>query len=232
MTSGNTVERLWKLETSANQLVLEGKREPEELADILQKFVFGSVLPNIDWFQVYQMMVMEKEYVGFAKARSAEVDPNLWTVPVIKGVTCNKVIASLNRLAVSVYTCVGDLDGFVSVNDRDPNKGGSYTVSFSRTIEADVGNKNLSANVLKERKRIGITLLERLLLGLGCFQAARQHLDVKNATLCSGSRDLHGRVPQVRWHADNRRVYVELIAPTDCRGSLRSRSVGGMLDQQ
>lgn len=39
MSNGNVIERLWKLEASAKKLVLDGKRAPEQLCDLLQKFI-------------------------------------------------------------------------------------------------------------------------------------------------------------------------------------------------
>ena len=39
MSNGNVIERLWKLEASANKLVLDGKRAPEQLCDLLQTFI-------------------------------------------------------------------------------------------------------------------------------------------------------------------------------------------------
>lgn len=39
MSNGNVIERLWKLEATAKKLVLDGKRAPEQLCDLLQKFI-------------------------------------------------------------------------------------------------------------------------------------------------------------------------------------------------
>ena len=39
MSSGNPFERLWKLQASINKLVLDGKRDPEMVADVLQTIV-------------------------------------------------------------------------------------------------------------------------------------------------------------------------------------------------
>ncbi|MDB5187931.1 MAG: hypothetical protein JWO50_451 [Candidatus Kaiserbacteria bacterium] len=38
MSNGNILERLWKLEATANKLVLDGKRTPESLCSLLQEF--------------------------------------------------------------------------------------------------------------------------------------------------------------------------------------------------
>jgi hypothetical protein len=226
MSSGNDVlARLWKLEASAKQLVLEGKRNPEDFAELLQKFVFGNVLPVIDWQKVYTELGMGAEYADAARSLGVvKENSNLWVVPVVKGVTCNKVVAVLRKLEVDVYTYVDDLDTGVPTNDRDPNRDGSYSIAFSRTVEADEANKNLSASVLKDRGHKGITLLERLFLELGYFLATGKHLDQKNVTLCSGSRDSDGCVPLVDWNSDSREVYVFWGGPDGCYDGLRSRS--------
>ncbi len=39
MSNNNTLERLWKLQTKVNMLVLDGKRDPEAVADIYQKIL-------------------------------------------------------------------------------------------------------------------------------------------------------------------------------------------------
>jgi len=152
---------------------------------------------------------------------SGPPDQSLWIAPVLKGVTCNKVVACLRKLGVNVSTYVEDLDKDVSANDRDPNKTGSYAVAFRRTVEADDDNKSKSANDLVEAGHKGITLLERLLLELGYFLAIGQHLDVQNITLCTGSRD-SGVVPSVGWGGGLR---VSWCNPGDAYGFLRSRSV-------
>ncbi len=225
MSSGKNenevLARLWKLETSAKQLVLEGKRNPEDFAEVLQKFVFGNAIPDIDWQKVYATLGMEAEYAEALKSLSAEDYPSLWAVPVVKGVTCKKVISALRKLEVGVYVYVEDLNKDVTTNDRDPNNG-SYRIGFSRTIEADEANKNLSANVLKEKGQKGITLLERLLLELGYFLATGKHLDEKNVTLCSGSRGSGGFVPSAYW--DGGKFKVGWCSPGRSDGGVRSRS--------
>lgn len=47
MSNGNVIERLWKLEASAKKLVLDGKRAPEQLCDLLQKFIDVAVFSPV-----------------------------------------------------------------------------------------------------------------------------------------------------------------------------------------
>jgi len=225
MSSGNVLERLWKPEASAKQLVLEGKRNPEDFAEVPQKFVFGSVLPDLDWAKVYEILGMATEYAEFAKTHKVEANPDLWVVPVIKGFTCNKVVQALHQLQVEMYLYfyIDNLDKAVLQNDRDPNKG-SYLIGFAKNVEADEQNKGKSARKLAEEGHKGITLLERLFLELGYFLATGKHLDIQKLTLCSGSRNSDGDVPGVYWNSDYSKVYVNWYGLDDAYDDLRSRS--------
>ena len=181
---------------------------------------------DIDWAKVYKQLGMEAEFNDFfdKKFANAGSDPGIWYVPVIKGVTPNKIVKVLRGLGVNVYTYTDDLDTGVPTNDRDPSKG-SYVVGFKKNIEADPENANQSANDRKKKKAKDITLLERLLLELGYFLATGNHLDVENVTLCSGSRDSDGCVPDVDWRADDGRLWVGWCHLDRQRSSLRARAV-------
>lgn len=216
-------ERLWKLQTRASELVLEGKREAGLLIEALQKFVFGSELGPVIWQEVYKILGLETEYAEFAEANSANDDQNLWIVPVIKGITPNKVVAALRELGVDVYTYYDGLDKAIVKNDRDPAQG-SYMIGFAKNVEADKENKSKSADQLAKAGHNGVTLLERLLLELGYFLATGKHLDIENVTLCTGSRDRDGYVPYVGWDPDYREVYVDWDGPDGFSSDLRSRS--------
>ena len=120
---------------------------------------------------------------------------------------------------------IDNLDKDVVKNDRDPSRDGSYQVRFLKTIEADPEFANKSANTLAEEKIKGITLLERLLLELAYFMATREHLDVDNVTLCSGSRYSDGRVPCVYYGVGRRKVCVYWCGPSRSDSGIRARAV-------
>jgi hypothetical protein len=211
-----------RLAGSAIELVAMGKREPDALSDFLQSFVFGV---ELDFAKVYGVLGMAREYEEFAKTHEAKANPSLWIVPVVKGVTCNKVVQALRKLGIKVCLYVDDLYTAVPKNDRDTSKG-SYIIGFARNVEADEENKGKSARKLAEEGHKGITFLERLLLELAYFLATgkRLHLDVQNITMCAGSRDFDGHVPSVYWHSDLATVYVNRYDLDDAYGNLRSRS--------
>jgi len=93
---------------------------------------------------------------------------------------------------------------------------------FKNVREADEENANKSADDLKQSDQI--TLKERLLMELLYFKKTGNHLDIKNWTLCAGSRNSDGRVPRVHWRSGYREVYVDWCYPDLHHVYLRARS--------
>ena len=183
MNSGDG-ERIWKLQTSANALVLEGKREADSYIQFLQNFVFGKDLGCELWLEAHKALGLEKEYLqGIKQLKFPAVDQNLWWLPMVQGVTSNKIVAGHRRFGVKYWLYADDLDTAVPIHDRDANRSGSYIVGFRRYVEADEEFANKSASQLITVNHKGITLPERLILGAGYHVATGQHLDVKNWTM-------------------------------------------------
>ena len=144
-----------------------------------------------------------------------------WLIVVTKGLTINLVFDKLTE-RTKTWRYTNDLDKAVTENDREPNT--DYCLWIRDRVEADEKNKNLSANQLKAKGIPGITLLERLILELFYFWKSRgQHLDLKNITLCAGSRLSDGSVPGVRWNGG--KLYVDWYNPGNQLDDLRTRSV-------
>ena len=94
---------------------------------------------------------------------------------------------------------------------------------FEKNVEADEEYKNMSADDLGDTGiERGITLRERLLMELQYFKEIGKHLDIKNITLCSGSRFEGGHVPSVHWPLGGR-LDVYWYGPDFRREHLRSR---------
>lgn len=186
-------------------------------------------LPNLDWAKVYEVLGMSAVYDVFLCTEYSDqrypTCAGLWQVWVLRGVTPNKVIAAFKKLEVNTYLYVNNLDKDVTKNDRDPNRDGSYVVSFRKTVEADPENANQSADDRKASGAKDIALLERLLLELGYFLATKKHLDVENWTLCSGSRCSDGGVPGVHWVSGDRRLRIHWSDPAHRFDALCSRAV-------
>lgn len=223
MNTGES-DRLLKLETSANALVIGGKREVGPLVEFLQRFVYGTDLQEV-WIEVYKLLGLSEQYENFVKVNPPKDVKDCWLLPMIKGATCNKVVSAMKSLGVEFCLVAEDLDKAVPTNDRDPNRDGSYRVFFAKNVEADPELANKSANQLKEAGHKGITLLERLLLEMAYYMASGKHLDAENITLCAGSRYLDGGVPRVDWITGHRDVYVSWCNSDSSGDDLRSRSV-------
>lgn len=194
------------------------------LGEEIRRIFYAGPFPDIDWPLTYLKLGMEAEAEAAKKIVLPPRDTLIWWVPMVQGTTSNRIVSGMRNLGVGFYLYEDDLDVAVPTHDRDPNRDGSYVIGFRRTIEADEENKNLSANQLKERNHKGITLPERLLLGAGFFVATGQYLDVKNETLCAGSRFSDGRVPHVHWPPGPRKVCVSWSHPDHCHHLLCSRS--------
>jgi hypothetical protein len=119
-----------------------------------------------------------------------------------------------------VWTYFDDLDKMIVINDRWPDKI-SYAVSFRDRVEADEELKNLSANDLAKENISGITCLERLLYELKYFAETGNYLDIRNVTLCSGSRYSDGGVPHVNFGDGEVSVYGD--DPSHSSDDLRTR---------
>lgn len=110
----------------------------------------------------------------------------------------------------------------VVTSDRTAENG-AYAIWMRDRVEADEELKNLSANQLKERNISGITLEERLIYELKYFKETGKHLDIKNVTLCSGSRYDAGSVPDVYFFPNTGEVHVYYYHPAHHDDLLRSR---------
>lgn len=72
------------------------------------------------------------------------------------------------------------------------------TRKFQENIEPDAETLGKSTNEADPRMK-GITLRERIIMELQYFKETNNHLDIKGATFCSGSRDAGGDVPSAYW---------------------------------
>lgn len=145
-----------------------------------------------------------------------------WLIVVAEGLTPNQVFEKCAE-RMETWRWTEDLDEAVVKNDRVPKE--SYAIWIRDRVEADKELKNLSANRLAEKGIPCITLLERLILELFYFQKSRGgHLDLKNVTLCSGSRDSDGYVLGVDW-ASSDRLCVDWYSPGESGDNLRARAV-------
>lgn len=215
---------------SVSKMVGDGVRRPEDVSKLLASII-DSPVPYIDWLKTYAVLGMYEEglleaFCDFVKRHKTKACPDLWFTPVIDGLTCGKVVATSNRVGMDVWTLEADLDAIAPKNDRSP-KGHSYAVGLARAVEADERANHILASKMLNcfGRRMGATLLERLLIGLGYFLTTHRHLDERSITLCSGSAELGGNNPTVYYERAIDRVYVGYIVPPGRRDLMLPRPV-------
>lgn len=196
--------------------------------------------------QMGEWKLFYQEVFGFTDVSSMKVslpDESLefrQLVVIRKGLTLNKVLVVM-RTMFNTSSYSEDLDSDVPTNDRVANI--DYAFAIRGHIEADEELKNLSANQIaglnktaenEEDKINGMTLLERLVFGLFYFWKKKRegktedeklHLDIKNITLCTGSRGSDGGIPSVSWTPGSRGVLIRWYRPDYSLGLIRARAV-------
>ena len=207
--------RFLDLVTSVMELVRDGKRDVEDVCLVLQAVKDGkkpseaahSMAPDthhsqlLSWQNLYLEHDIKIDITNLKIPASKEGFTRLILVP--EGMTPNKAVALLKK-KMEVYQYADNLDKITSIRDAKE----TYAVWVRDRQEADEELKNKSADDLKEEGVNCLTLTERLLYELKFFTETNQHLDVKNWTLCAGSRDPDGRVPYVGWSPYYREVCV------------------------
>ncbi len=144
-----------------------------------------------------------------------------WRLLVIADLALETLYAKCKGLFPCWLWTNDNLDKKVIYNERDA-KNGSYAIWVKDEMEADEKYKNLSANQIKGMNIKTETLAERLIHELKHFKETGKHLDIKNITLCSGSRYSDGSVPFVDW-SDDDKLYVYWYFPDDSSDNLRAR---------
>lgn len=196
----------------------------KKLAHEVTRILGGITMPDYrdllaDWEkfcrEVYGITV---DLSGVRIPNPQEGFDRLLVVP--QGLTMNRAYKACAD-AFPSWRYVDDLDKEVIQNDRDP-KNGSYPIWARNRVEADDELRNLSANELTRESGTYMTLLERLLYERKYFAETGGHLDVKNVTLCAGSRYLYGYVPDVHWDGE---LEVGYYHPEDAYDYLRARAV-------
>ncbi len=130
----------------------------------------------------------------------------------------NRLFEKYGEKKIPCWRYMEDLDRMIHLS------GSPYVATarwFRDRQEADEELAGKSAVDLEQMLIPGITLPERELYGLVYFEEKGQHLDLKNVTLASGSRDPFGRVPGVRFRD---RVRVNLYDAGNQDPRLRSRA--------
>jgi len=138
-----------------------------------------------------------------------------------QGMTLQRLYDKCGELFPSWKWTDENLDKIVT-SDRTA-KDGAYAIWIRDRVEADEELKNRSADNLKKQGISGNTLEERFAYELKYFRETGKHLDINNVTLCTGSRDDDGDVPNVGWRGGG--LDVRWDDSGDADDGLRSRQV-------
>lgn len=207
----------------------EGKITPAQLqafAEHSNPFeVAGGIAPTLDLGQpVADWRALYKEVFGlgcdFSGLKIPERRLGFDRLLVIaQGLTAEQLFRKCQELFRSWKYTNADLK---VTSDRNPSQG-AYAIWVRDRVEADRENKNRSADALTAAGVSGITLEERFVYELKYFEETGKHLDLKNGTLCTGSRFADGSVPGVSWN--DGKLDVLGYSPGGSRGRLRAREV-------
>ncbi len=189
---------------------------------VVQLFRMSYPSPAEDWQSLYEKFFGEQ--YDFSEVNVPAHQSGFDRVIIVaRGMTQNKVFEAMQK-HFQCWRYTDNLDKAThGLNEREPAE--HYAIRVRNRIEADEELKNLSANQIKGRGLTTETLLERELHGLKVFAETGEHLDVDNITLCAGSRDSHGDVPDVDWGRMDRKVSIDWYVPRFADDYLRARAV-------
>jgi hypothetical protein len=124
------------------------------------------------------------------------------------GLTMNTMLAVMrdNFKVWTVYSS-DDLNTSVTVNTRTTAQ--SYAIWVRDGVEPDEKHLGWSTRDADPDGKIGVTLLERMVLEVKYFTETGKHLDPEGVTFCTGSRYSDGHVPSVFWNPSNAKVNVD-----------------------
>lgn len=153
-----------------------------------------------DWQNFYKDVFGIK--ADFSNLRIPKKQPGFNRLIVMaKGMTAQKVYDKCKELFPCWKWTDKNLDTIVKSERTAGND--TYAIWIRNEIEADKELKSLSANDLKEKNILGITLEERFIYELKYFKETDKHLDKKRITLCTGSHRSDGSVPSVDWRGNS-----------------------------
>ena len=137
---------------------------------------------------------------------------------VARGLLLNQVYDRMSK-AFKCWEYADDLDASVTKNARSTKE--TYAIWVRVGVEPDEKYLGKSANQADPDMKLGVTLLERMLLEIVYFDETGKHLDIVGWTRCTGSRYAGGDVPSVSLGGDE--VHVGWGSPDDSvtRGGLR-----------
>lgn len=166
----------------------------EVFADITDEFFDVRASWEMYYLKAFQWTVDFSEVIIPSKP-----DGEWRLILVAKGMACDKVYDSWT-FPKWKYVVNGYIDAAVPTNIRTASE--HYAVWVRAGVEPDAEFLGKSTAEVDPEMKIGMTLLERMVLEGKCFDEKGKHLDIVGATFCSGSRSADGDVPSVYLNHD------------------------------
>lgn len=174
------------------------------------------------WRKFYQKYFQFDLSVAEVRIPEKPTEGDWRLIIVAQGLTLNQVYKRMNK----TFKCgkhFEDLDASVTKNARD-TKEATYAVWVHAGAEPDEKYLGKSTNQADSDMKIGITLMERMLLEIIYFEETGKHLDIGGWTMCTGSRIGDTGVPSVKCDlfGDHKfSVHWYLLGDAPARGGLR-----------
>jgi hypothetical protein len=203
--SGKITEGLSKIMTK-EQVTFWNKNENQDL--LMKKVCEIFSLADTYTAEREAWQVFYKDHFGWDIDFSRVLIPmkpgDGWRLLLIaKGMTMNKAFARCKAL-FKTWQYLDDLDKAIPTNARTASD--NYAVWVRDGIEPDQEHLGKSTFKVDPEMKIGITILERIILEIKHFSETGKHLDIKGVTFCSGSHNSGGGVPYAFWHDGEFRV--------------------------
>ncbi|MFH1956422.1 MAG: hypothetical protein ABIJ28_02130 [Patescibacteria group bacterium] len=175
-----------------------GGADGEKWLRDLKKFLRKEISLIHDW-QSFWYSITGQEY-DFSTVHIPAKPEGNWRLLICIDISLETLYAECHkRFSGKVWRWTDkNLDEIVVQNERTAQNC-HYAIWVRNETESDENLKNLSSNDIKNQNLTTETLAERLIHELKHFQETGKHLDIKNVTLCAGSRDVDGSVPGVGW---------------------------------
>ena len=160
-----------------------------------------------EWENFYQTHFKEKVDLSKVKIPKKPTTGSWRLIFIKQGLTIEEAFQKCKELFDAIKYTQEPLDEVVTENTRKPTQQ-HYAIWVKDTLEPDPEYLGKSTQQVDPDMKIGITLLERLILELKYYSETKKHLDIKGATFCTGSRVADGGVPGVLWNGDYSKLRV------------------------
>ncbi|MBI5798616.1 MAG: hypothetical protein HZB10_01655 [Candidatus Yonathbacteria bacterium] len=171
-----------------------------------------------DWRKFYQKYFSLDVNVADVSIPEKPTEGDWCLLVIARGLTLNQVYDCMSKaFGCSRYS--NDLDASITKNVRDTKE--TYAIWVRVGVEPDEKYLGKSANQADPDMKIGVTLLERMLLEIVYFYEKGKHLDVVGWTRCTSSRDADGNVPCVSLSGDKVLVGWDNPGYSGTQGGLR-----------